>query len=827
MKRRLVYILLVNLLFSLLIGAKLLAQKGEKSIELTGYVLSRGHKAIPFALVQVKGTTIGTVSSLKGFYRLKLKPTQDSLTIVFSCLGYKKSEKYFPNLTSSRKLNVELGEDSQALEGIIIKGKQKKSSEMQSLSPNKIKVQTGPANNIESMVSTLSGVVQKNELSNQYNVRGGNFDENLVYINGVEIYRPLLARSAEQEGLSAINPDLVSSVQFSAGGFTADYGDKLSSVLDISYRKPQKMEGSVNLGLLQSSMHFGAEHKKLSHITGIRFKRIASLLGTLDTKGVYDPIFFDAQSYINYKISPKLNLSFLANINSTDFRFRPISRQTTFGTLKNSKQLNIAFDGKEEDLFRTYLSALNLDYTPNATTRHHLGISAFLSREQEAYDIASEYLLEGSNNLQASEQKTESKDNNKSNLNKDAEALGIGRSRSHARNRMDYNVLSLRTLSQHKLSNKYGLRYGLELKLNQVEEATSEWTQRDSLGYTTPLNPKLLLSHTNLKGSHSLNSLNLSSFVEGRGTFSIKDWAELKLNLGLRATYWSWNKALNLSPRLNLSLYPQQNKDLAFRLATGIYYQTPFYRELLQEKSIGQGQYRTELNKVIKSQASALLLLGMGYDFKFIGRRFKFSSEVYGKYLWHLNPYKQENIKLKYLGENNAKAYVFGLDTKLYGEFVEGVDSWLSFSLMKAGQSIASSKFDLPLMNAPSFSSSLFFQDYFLNYKPIRLSLRAVYSTGLPVMQNGNEYQKLAFTSSAYKRVDVGLVYRLSQKGNGESRSWAKNRYKLDIIFDVFNLFDMLNTSSYYWVKDVYNINYAVPNYLTRRSWNVSLKLSF
>ncbi len=827
MKRRLVYILCFSLLLSLLMGEKLFAQQKQKSIELTGYVLNRERKAIPLALVQIKGTTIGTVCSLKGFYRLKLKPTQDSLTIVFSSLGYKKSERRFPNMTSSRKLNVELGEDSQVIDGIVVKGKHKKSGEMQSFSPNKIKVQTGPANNIESMVSTLSGVVQKNELSNQYNVRGGNFDENLVYINGVEIYRPLLARSAEQEGLSAINPDLVSSVQFSAGGFTADYGDKLSSVLDISYRKPQKMEGSVNLGLLQSSMHFGAEHKKLSHITGIRFKRIASLLSTLETKGAYDPIFFDAQSYINYKASPKLNLSFLANINSTDYRFRPISRQTTFGTLKNSKQLNIAFDGKEEDLFRTYLTALNLDYTPNATTRHHFSVSAFLSREREAYDIASEYLLEGSNKTKNSDKQTGIKDNNKPNLNNDEEALGIGRSRNHARNRMDYNVLSLRSLSQHKLSNKYGLRYGLELKLNQVEESTSEWTQRDSLGYTTPLNPKLLLAHTNLKGSHKLNSFNLSSFVEGRGKFSLKDWADIKLSLGLRATYWSWNKALNLSPRLNLSLQPKQNKDIAYRLATGVYYQTPFYRELLQEKAIGQGQYRTELNESIKSQASALLLFGLDYNFKLMGRRFKLSSEVYSKYLWHLNPYKQENIKLKYLGENNAKAYVFGLDTKLYGAFVEGVDSWLSFSLMKAGQSIGSSKFDLPLMNAPTFSTSLFFQDYFLNYKPIRLSLRAVYSTGLPVMQNGNEYQKLAFTSSAYKRVDVGLVYRLSQKGNGESRSWAKNRYKLDIIFDVFNLFDMLNTSSYYWIRDAYNVNYAVPNYLTRRSWNVSLKFSF
>ncbi len=823
MRRKVLFAILS--LFLLLPLAKLMAQE-QKVVELSGYVLDRERKPIPMATVHVKGTAIATICSLKGYYSLKLKPTQDKVVIVYSMLGYKKAERQLPKLLSSKKINVELGEDARMIESVIVEGKQKKGERMQTLSPNKIKLQTGPANNIESVVSTLSGVVQKNELSNQYNVRGGNFDENLVYINRVEIYRPLLARSAEQEGLSAINPDLVSRVLFSAGGFTADYGDKLSSVLDITYRKPEKTEGSINLGMLQSSLHYGGQYKKLSHISGVRFKRIASLLSTLDTKGAYDPIFFDAQSFINYSINPKLKLSLLANISSTSYRFRPISRKTSFGTLQNSKQLNISFDGKEEDRFKTYLTALNLDYIPNAESRHHLSLSAFSSAEREAYDIASEYLLENPQGQGDDTKEPILGGHNIPQLKDESSALGIGRSRNHARNSMYYSVLSLRTLSQHRLAEKYALRYGLELKLNKVEEATSEWTQRDSLGYTTPLNKELLLANTLLKGQHKLNSLSLAVFLEGKAKFQINDWGQVKTNLGLRASYWSYNKELNLSPRLNISLLPEHNKSLAYRLATGVYYQTPFYREILQEEAYGHGAYRTKLNKHIKSQAAAIALFGIDYDFKLIGRRFKLSSEVYAKYLWHLNPYKQENIKLKYMGQNNGRAYIIGLDTKLYGEFVQGQDSWLSLSLTQARQSIGSKDFDLPLMNAPVLSTSLFFQDYFPNYKPIRLSLRAVYSTGLPIMQNGTGYQKVAFTSSPYKRVDIGMIYRISQRANGESYRWAKG-FNIDLALDVFNLFDMLNTSSYYWVRDAYNINYAVPNYLTRRSWNLSLKFSF
>lgn len=723
---------------------------------------------------------------------------------------------------SQLRVNVVLEEDVSTLSSVQILAKRQKKKNIQSLSPDRLNAQVGPAGAIESLVGTFSGVVQKNELSNQYNVRGGSFDENLVYINGVEIYRPLLARSAEQEGLSTINPDLVSQVDFSSGGFAVNYGDKLSSVLDIRYRKPKRTEASVLAGLLNSRLHFGTRYKDLSFIAGARIKRVASLLSTLDTKGAYDPIYMDFQSALNYSFNRNWKISLLNHVKQTDYRFRPISRKTTFGTLKQQKQLDIAFDGKEDDRFTTYLSALNLDFIPNSHSRHQLNLSAFYSQEQERYDLASEYLLAGTNSPKVEEQP----DFNKAQM-EDYDKLGLGRSRSHARNRIDYFALSLRTNSQHAFTQKYRLKYGLELKLNKVQDYTDEWTMRDSLSYTTPLDPKSLMVDSRRSGVQDLQTLSLASFVEGRANYQADTWGNFTTSLGLRASYFSWNRELVFSPRFHLFFQPKRYQDLSYHFTTGLYYQCPTYLEMLQEKLIGMRDYQLGLNPEIKSQSAGLALLGADYDFKLLGRRFKFSAEAFAKYLWNMNPYKQENIKIKYLGRNNARAYVVGLDTKLYGEFVKGEDSWLSLSLIHGRQSIDKKPYNLPLVNAPLLSASLFFQDYFPYYKPIRLSLRAVYSTGLPVMHAGRDYDRIAFQSSAYKRVDLGLVYRISDNPSGESYAWAKGRYSLDLIFELFNLFDMSNVSSYFWIRDVYNVSYAVPNYLTRRSWNVSLKFSF
>ncbi len=802
----------------------------DNKIIISGYVLDRDRVPIPFASVKVKASSIGTVTSLKGYYKLELKAQRDSLTLSFSCLGYKSAERSFPKLLTSRKLNVSLGEDVHKMEAVVIRGQQNTVTTLQTIGRDKLAAATGPTANVEAVIGTLQGVVQKNELSNKYNVRGGNFDENLVYINGIELYRPLLARSAEQEGLSAINPDLVGRVLFSSGGFTADYGDKLSSVLDITYRQPQRFEASAKLGAVNSSLHLGTKLGNLSLLSGVRLKRVANLLGNMDTKASYDPLYLDAQTYLNYKFNNHWQISLLANINATNFKFYPVSRKTTFGTVKNNRQLDISFDGKEADQFHTYLTALSLDYSPNSKSRHSIKFASFYSQERENFDIASEYLFGGSEpqgaGANAPKTKQVEQDDNIPNF-EDTQTLAIGRTRNHSRNTLDYLVLSLRSLSQQRILDKWQVRYGVDIKTNIVKDHTEEWVQRDSLGYTTPLFKDKLVMDRSLQGDHRLQTYSLTAFGEVGSAYQLEDWGRLEGKLGLRSSYWSWSKKILFSPRVNLSFTPKDYKSLSYHFASGLYYQTPFYREMLQEKAIKEHYYSTELNRNIRSQAQAMTLLGVDYNFTLGGRAFKFTSEVFGKYLWRVNPYKQDNIKLKYLGENRAKAYVLGVDAKFYGEFVEGVDSWLSLSLMRARQSIDNSPYDIPLMNAPVLNCSLFFQDYFPHYKPIRLSLRAVYSSGLPIMHNGPNFDKLAFTSPAYKRVDIGLVYRLSEDAEGKARNILGTKATIDLGFDLFNVFDMLNTSSFLWIKDAYNLSYAVPNYLTRRNWNVYLRVQF
>lgn len=814
-------LLILAILISLVLPKSMMAQTSAQ-IELRGYVLDRDRQPVPLTSVRIEGTTLGTSTNLKGYYSLRLRPITDSLTIVYSSIGYHTTRRKLPRLTSSTQITVELGEDSQTLGPVIVQSQGSKTSRgMQRLEPGKLNLGTSPAGAVEALVGTLSGVAQKNELSNQYTVRGGNFDENLIYINGVEIYRPLLARSAEQEGLSAINPDLTSSLLFSAGGFSADYGDKSSSVLDIRYKQPDSLEASLQLGLIENRGYVGSRHGKLSQITGVRYKRGNALLSTLDTKAEYDPHYFDAQTYLTYSHSPALEMSFLGHINGTNYNFIPRTRQTTFGTLQQAKQLNISFDGQEVDRFRTYLGALSLAYRPNSKMRHSLSLVGFLSEESETYDITGEYIL---SDVLPDGAAPEAGDNP---LDNKLKALGIGRDRTHGRNRMQYSLMSMSARSQLALPSDQRLLMGLDLRAEDVQDKIAEWSMRDSVGYTTPKSADLLRAHRNLYGQSKVQSLRLSTFAEARMRWDVKTLGDLSLSAGLRASWWSWNRELILSPRLSLRLRPKQSKELELKFASGIYHQAPFYRELRQERLTEQGEGYITLNKAIKSQSTLLLLAGAEYDFMMMNRKFRLSAEAYYKHLWDQNPYIQDNIKLRYLGENTGRGYILGVDAKLFGEFVEGVDSWLSLSLLRGRQRVASGA-QTPLPNAPAYNLALFFQDYFPGFKPIRLSLRAVYSAGLPVIHPRGGYDTVAFTSNPYRRVDIGLTYRITQRGNGSNQRWWSGRYarSIDLGLDVLNLFDMVNTSSYYWVTDAYNHSYAVPNYLTRRTWNFSLRLS-
>lgn len=813
---------LIYLLVWIATGSVLYAQR-NKTVTIQGYVLDRTKAPIPMATIQVEGTSIGASTNLKGHYTLRLKAQPDSLTLVFSSLGYHKTKRTLPRLEENTRLNVELGEDAQTLADIQVHASSTApKTPIERLSTDKLIIGGSASGGIEAVVGTMAGVAQKNELSSQYTVRGGNFDENLIYINGVEIYRPLLARSAEQEGLSAINPDLTSGLLFSAGGFGADYGDKTSSVLDIKYKRPDSLEGAAHLSLLENRLYLGSRHGKLTQITGLRYKRGNSLLSTLDTEAEYNPLYIDVQTSISYRPSNHWTISTLGYLNHTNYNFTPRSRHTTFGTLTNAKQLNISFDGREQDRFRTLLISSSLNYVPSESSRYSANLGYFSSHEKEQYDIAGEYILsdaaDNAGNITGNETLP---------LENEAKALGIGRYRSHGRNALSYKVWTASLRGQWLLNKGHRLLSGIDLRHEDIQDAISEWEMRDSVGYTTPLVVNLLQAHRNIYGQTTTSSLRLSSFAESRSSLRLPSVGDLSINFGLRGSWWSWTNEFIISPRLSLTLTPRERKELNLRLASGIYHQAPFYREFRLERTDAHGNGFVELNRNIRSQSAYLLLMGAEYYFDISGRKFRLTTEGYYKYLWHLNPYMQENIKLKYLGENVASGYVWGLDGKLYGEFVEGVDSWLSLSLLHARQRIAGGD-AIPLPNAPRLSASLFFQDYFPGFKPIRLSLRGLYSTGLPVTLPSAPFAGHSFTSSPYRRVDVGIVYRITQRGNGTNQGWWSGRYAkaIDLGVDVLNLFDMTNTSSYYWVTDAYNHSYAIPNYLTRRAWNISIKVS-
>lgn len=806
MRRKLGVILLVLTLANV---TMLMAQDRTKAT-ISGYVLDRERRPISLANIKIDGTGLGTFTDSKGHYKLVAPKTQDSLTLVYTCLGYKSASRKLPSLKSSLRINIELGEEELLIDPIVIVDRKRISPSLERLDTEHLTVSVGPSSGVESIVGTLSGVSQKNELSNQYSVRGGSFDENLVYINGVEVYRPLLARSAEQEGLSSINPDMTSNLQFSAGGFGVDYGDKISSVLDVRYRRPDSLEGATLLGMMESRLYVGGKQSKLRYLIGARQKRGASLLETLDTRAEYDPHYSDIQATVSYQLAPALELSFFGAFNNTSYTFVPKTRQTTFGTLSNAKQLTIAFDGREEDTFHTWLGASTLQWIPNAKHRHSLTYTAYSSRERETYDIASEYVL-----AEAAEASPAS-----------TNALGIGRTRSHARNNMSFRANSLAWRSQFALNDRQRLVGGIDLKFERVSEEVMEWTMRDSVGYTTPMSNEILSAHNSRTGHQKLTGHRLSTFVEDRLSIPLPH-GDLSLNAGIRASWWSWTKEFFLSPRLGITYSPKKNKALLYRGALGLYHQSPSYREIKQESSNALGEVHIHLNQQTRSQRALTALMGIDYTFRLIGRQFKLSTEGYLKYITHLNPYIQENIRLRYLGSNIGSAYIVGLDTRLYGEFVEGVDSWISLSLLHGRQQIPAKALSAPLTNAPSVNLSLFFQDYFPGFKPIRLSLRGAYSSGVPVYLPGQELSVHHFTSSAYRRIDIGLVYRLTQGADGHNQRWWSGRFikYIDLGIDAFNLFDMLNTSNYYWITDAYNHNYAVPNYLTRRAWNVYLKL--
>ena len=779
-------------------------------VKLSGKVSDENDSPIEFASVRIEGTAIGTNSDTKGLYSLSV-PQRDTVMVIFSCIGYSDVRRRLINPKGEMTLNARLYAKTEQLRDLEVTEFKKQTNQMQGIDIAKINLTPDAAGGgVEAVITTMAGVSSKNEMSSQYMVRGGSYDENSVYINGIEIYRPQLISSGQQEGLSIINPDLVGSVNFSTGGFSAEYGDRMSSVLDISYRAPESLEGAVSMSLLGGSVSFGQGTKRFSQIHGFRYKRNSSLLGSLETKGEYDPQYFDYQTSLNFSLSSRWKASFLGNIAINNYRFTPESRQTSFGTSTNAKQFKVYFDGMEKDKFETYFGALSLSYLHSRSSSFTLLASGYLTNELVGYDIHGEYWLDEAGTSGGNEGESVGGE------------LGVGKYHEHARNRLKASVFSFALNGNTALRNN-NFSYGINFKHEAIYDRTREWEQRDSAGYSLPHTGTGVNMIYNLTSKHDMSSNRFSAFaLDSYKLFTSAGM--LTVNAGVRMSYWDFNKEFILSPRASLGFVPKRNEKFALRFATGLYYQAPFYKEYRKEVTDDLGNTYVVLNSDIKSQRSLHFILGGDYTFRFLNRPFKLTAELYYKNLSNLIPYEIDNLKMVYSGVNSSKGYVSGIDFKFFGQFVEGTDSWLSFSLMKTQEDLNGVK--VPRPTDQRYSVALFFTDYFPKFPKAKFSLKAIFSDGLPTTSPRNTRDVSYFRTPAYKRVDAGISYQLVG-GNERPSNFLRHFKSVWIGLDCFNLFDISNVSSYYWVTDVNEIQYAVPNYLTRRQLNLRLSLTF
>lgn len=770
----------------------------QEKVKLSGRVIDDEQNPVIFAMVKVHGQAAGTTTDLQGKYSLEFN-SADTVTISFSMMGYVTKEKTLTKPKGDLRLNITLQTQSIDMGEVTVKEVRRQLNTTQTLNAENIKqLPSTTGNAVEELVATQAGVSTHNELSSQYNVRGGSFDENSVYINGIEIYRPLLISSGQQEGLSVINSDMVENINFSAGGFAAEYGDKMSSVLDITYKKPKKFEMTASASLLGANLYVGYAKRGFSMTHGVRYKTNQYMLGSLETKGEYNPRFLDYQTYISWSPNKKWSLDFIGNISQNKYDFLPADRHTNFGTMHDVKSFKVYFDGKEEDLFRTFFGTISLTHHFTERSKLSLAASAFTTKEQETYDIQGQYWLDETNTT---------------------EQLGVGTYMEHARNYLDANMKSVKLTYSHKPKG-HDIKAGFTWKHESIKENSREWEMRDSAGYSIPHTGNRLDLIYNLRSSNSISSDRLEIFGQDTWRF-VNKWGIFSLNYGARLSYWNWNKEWLFSPRVSLGMIPSFNEDFTFRLATGLYYQSPFYKEL-RDTVTAHGSTKVVLNKDIKSQRSFQVVLGGDYKFKLMNRPFKFTTEVYYKALSNLIPYNVDNVKIVYYGGNVAKGYTAGIDFKLFGEFVEGTDSWISFSLMKAQQEVNGKSF--PQATDQRYNLNFFFSDYFPGTTRWKMTLKATVADGLPFGPPHTGLERMAFRAPAYKRVDIGMSYRLLNNEDGRNqKKFLRYLRNIWLGVDCFNLFDISNVSSYYWVTDVTNQQYAVPNYLTGRLINARI----
>ena len=772
---------------------------------LQGKVTDQNNNPVELATVSVWKQGKAVMTNLKGEFSMTLQ-SADSVEVKFSMIGYKTKTRVLRNPRGKQTLLIQLFDESKELGEVVVTERIRQTGSTQRLDTKDM--QNTPSvtgNAVEEMIQGQAGVSTHSELSSQYNVRGGSFDENSVYINNVEVYRPFLVRSGQQEGLSIINPDMVEQIGFSTGGFEAKYGDKMSSALDIQYKRPKKFEATASASLLGAGAYVGFSNKKFSWSNGLRYKTTRYLLSTLETKGEYQPNFLDYQTYLTFDPNKRWSISLIGDVSENHYNFDPEDRETKFGTMENVKSFRVYFDGWEKDIFRTYFGTLNI--TRHLSDNSHLSLiySTFYTNEQERYDIQGQYWLT----------QTETSEN-----------LGVGTYMEHTRNYLTANVQSFKVMLQQKVK-KHDLQAGFTYKIERVKEKTREYEMRDSSGYSIPHTGKDLNMIYTLDARNELRANRIEVYAQDTYKFtSPGENTFYTLNYGVRFSHWNFNRESLFSPRLSLGIVPAFNHDVTLRLATGLYYQAPFFKELRDTMTLNGITYAT-LNERIKSQRSIHFIAGYDQRFKMLGRPFKFTAEAYFKLLSNLVPYTVNNVKIVYDASEQCSGHAAGLDLKLYGEFVPGSDSWLTFSLMDTKMRINGKS--IPLPTDQRWAVNLFFTDYFPGTDRWKMSLKLAFADGLPFGAPHRSLDQMPFRAPAYKRADIGMSFRAYGESKIESpypivtntasrKRWAKNVW---VGIDCLNLFGINNVNSYYWITDVTSQQYAVPNYLTGRQVNL------
>lgn len=777
------------------------ASASAQSFTLTGKVIDENNDPVEFASVSCAKQGKMTMTALNGTYSLQLQ-SADSVEIRFSMIGYKTKVRVLRRPRGKQTMQVVLHSSDNALSEVTITGKRIETGQTQELSKEHIKnMPSTTGNAVEEMIQSQAGVSTHSELSSQYNVRGGSFDENSVYINNVEIFRPFLVRSGQQEGISVINPDMVEKIGFSTGGYEARYGDKMSSALNIEYRRPKRFEASATASMLGASTFVGMSNKKFSWSNGLRYKTTKYLLGSMDTKGEYQPTFIDYQTYLTYSPNKRWDIKFLGNISDNHYNFTPEDRETNFGTMEDVKAFKVYFDGHEKDVFRTFFGSLGITRKFGENTSLSLIASAFNTREQEKYDIQGQYWLT----------QTETSEN-----------LGVGTYFQHTRNYLKAHVESAKLLFKTK-QKKHDIEAAFTYKWEHINENSVEYEMRDSSKYSIPHTGKDLFMIYSMRAKNTLTANRIEAYAQDTYRFTGSAGKTLyTLNYGVRLAYWSFTKETILSPRLSLGIIPSFNDNITMRFATGLYYQAPFFKEIRDTTTVNGITYAS-LNRKAKSQRSIHFIAGFDYRFKMNNRPFKFTAEAYYKALGNLVPYSVNNVKVVYYGDNMCSGHAAGLDLKLFGEFVPGTDSWVSLSLMNTSMKLNGKS--IPLPTDQRYAVNMFFTDYFPGTTRWKMSLKLALADGLPFSAPHRELESNVFRAPAYKRADIGLNYRIID--NNDRHNKRNPIRNLWVGAECLNLLGINNVNSYYWITDVTGQQYAVPNYLTGRQINVKVSVDF